>query len=629
MRIKDFLNEFEADRSALPGVEKDIISKLKGKTVLLSGGELARCLCYAFLYLNESARLNIKVVLTGKSKSSLSGYHSELLLRNDFDFVDYNSVSEINNADYVVITGICSENIENNPAILSEQLAAVKACADAALKNRSRVVIVNDSRIYGNAKPHRVYSENEYSKLDQASSSSLAGQIMRTSESALYGLLDNTECTVTTLRTGIILGASSNFKTPLDRVFDDIANRRNTSVPATKGRYSFVYINDVMKAVVLAMTTLKANTVYNVGGKNSNASLIMIAAVLNDIYGSRCTIESGNFITLDGCAINSNKISISGCTPDIDLETMLKICIMDKMKSEKVLRIPHSHEKRLNSIHEMQIAFLLETDRICRKHNIKYFLGGGTLLGAVRHKGFIPWDDDADIMMLREDFDRFCEIAPSELPDNMTFQSYHTDKACFYEFAKIRMNDTFFATSFAKDHQAMHNGIAFDIFCHDKTANSKIGRKIHMAMTLFTRALVFNRWNHRKAENGSKIQSIITNFFKNIIPLKLSMWLEVRTLKFFKNKKNAKYLYDGMGRNIYNGAFPAEYLNDVIYADFEGYKLPIPKEYDKYLTFLYGDYMELAPLSTRMGCHEIALCDIGKYDGFKVRKPDSDELQNL
>ena len=73
-----------------------------------------------------------------------------------------------------------------------------------------------------------------------------------------------------------------------------------------------------------------------------------------------------------------------------------------------------------------------------------------------------------------------------------------------------------------------------------------------------------------------------------------------------------------MGRNIYNGCFPIEYLDEAIYVDFDGYKLPVPKEYDKYLRFLYGDYMELAPLSTRMGCHAIELCDIGKYDGFKL-----------
>ena len=460
MRIKDFLNEFEVDRAALPGVEKETLAKLRNKTIVISGGELARCLCYAFLYNNEAKRLGIKVILLGKSRNAMASYHSELLLRDDFDFVDYNSASEISSADYVITTGICGEHTDNNPQIMIDGIAEINACAKITKATGARVVVVNDSRIYGKAKPHRVYSENEYAELDATSPSSLAGQLMRTRETALHSVLKNSESTVTTLRTGIILGASSNFTSVLDPVFDDIANRRNTVVPATRDRYTFVYINDVLKAIVFAMTTLKENAVYNVGGKNCNASLIMIAAVLNDIYGSRCTIESGDFTELDGCAINSNKISVNECTPDIDLETMLKICIMDKMKSEKVLRIPHSHERRLDSIHEIQLAFLLETDRICRKHNIKYFLGGGTLLGAIRHKGFIPWDDDADIMMLREDFDRFCEIAPKELPSNMTFQSYHTDKACFYEFAKVRLDDTYFATDFAKDHHAMHNGIA-------------------------------------------------------------------------------------------------------------------------------------------------------------------------
>ncbi len=67
-------------------------------------------------------------------------------------------------------------------------------------------------------------------------------------------------------------------------------------------------------------------------------------------------------------------------------------------------------------------------------------------------------------------------------------------------------------------------------------------------MTLFTRALVFNKWNNRKAENGNKIQSVLTNFCKAVFPIRLSLWLERKTLTFFKNKKNAKYLYDGMGQ---------------------------------------------------------------------------------
>lgn len=264
----------------------------------------------------------------------------------------------------------------------------------------------------------------------------------------------------------------------------------------------------------------------------------------------------------------------------------------------------------------MQLAYLLEVDRICKKHRIKYFLGGGTLLGAIRHNGFIPWDDDADIMMLREDYDRFAEVAQQELPAGMTFQSGKTDKNCFYEFNKLRVENTIFATELAKNHTDINVGIAFDIFCHDKTANSRLGQKLHLAATLFTRALVLNKWNHRKADNGSRVQSAVTNFFVRLLPLRFSYFLMNHTISFFKRKKNAKYLYDGMGRNVYNGCFSADILSEVTTHDFEGYQLPVPKKFDEYLTFLYGDYMEKAPLSTRLGCHEILLCDIGKYDNL-------------
>lgn len=618
MQIKDLLNEFEADWAAMPQVEKEKLAMLKNKSIVVSGHKLARCLCYALLYLNEAKDLNIKITLAGKSRECMSDYHSELLIRNDFEFIDFNSLPELKNADYVIFTGLCGEDNITDVSIFADETSAIKSISDVSARLCAKTVHLSDSRVYGIGKTHRVYSENEYADLDINSPDSLMVQLMRTAETLWKCCQKGNKFDLTILRTGIVLGASTNINTCLDSAFEAIAQKSNTQIIGSDKKYSFVYISDVFRAIIYSLTTIKSNTTYNVAGIDSTASMTTLGAVLHDIYSERSRIKINGIQELCACAINSSKISDEGCAPQIDLETALEICVMGKMQGEKAMSLPHSQEGRLSSIQEIMLAYLLEMDRICKKYKIKWFLGGGTLLGAVRHKGFIPWDDDADIMMLREDYDKFCKIAASELPPSMTLQTYENDKNCFYDFAKLRLNGTIFATGFAKNHKQMHNGIAFDIFCHDKTANSKLGQKLHLAITLFTRALVFNKWNNRKAENGSKLQSVMTNFFKRTLPLRFSLWLEIKTLKFFKNKKNAKYLYDGMGRNIYNGSFPIEYLDEVIYVDFEGYKLPVPKEYDKYLTFLYGDYMELAPLSTRMGCHIIERCDIGKYDGFKI-----------
>lgn len=617
MQIKDILNEFQADWAAMPMVEKEIIDKLKNKSFLICGREIARCLCYALLYLNETKKLRIKVYFTGESKSAIADFNKQLLLRNDFDFVQFNSLSEMSKIDYIVHTGLCCENIITDAPLFTSQINEVKHLAEVSKRTNAKTIVLTDSRVYGNTEPHRVYSENEYAKIDLCSENCFASQLMRTTESLWNCEKKGNNFELTILRTGIVLGAGTKLTTELDNVFDSVVKGTKCEIVNSCKQYSFVYLTDVFKAILYSLIVLDSG-VYNVSGKTSTASTGMISAILHDVYGENADIKldkNGDFV---GCAINANKISEHGCSPDINLETALELCVMSRMSDNSAMALPHNHDGRLSSIQEILLAYLLEVDRICKKHNIKYFLGGGTLLGAIRHHGFIPWDDDADIMMLREDYDKFCEIAADEMPPSMTFQTNKNDKNCFYEFAKFRLNDTSFATGFAKEHKDMHNGLAFDIFCHDKTANSRLGQKIHLGMTLFTRALVFNKWNNRKAENGSKIQSFVTNFCKRVFPIRFSLWLENKTISFFKRKKNAKYLYDGMGRNIYNGSFPIGYLDEVVYADFEGYKLPVPKEYDKYLTFLYGDYMELAPLSTRLGCHEIKLCDIGKYDGFKI-----------
>ena len=607
--IQQKLNEFEADWAAMPQVEKEQLAKLKNKTILISGQNIARCLCYALVYQSEQREHNIHVLYAG----DCSGFYEECTKSAYFQTVDFDSLKEISSVDYIVHTGYCNESAAAFSEAFSEQIAAVSALAELACRTKAKTVVLSDSRVYGKPKSHRVYAENEYAAMDNTDAAFCDNQLLRTIESLWHCHNREKAIALTVLRTGIVLGACSGLHTFLDDALNAVANGEKCTLPHT-GKLSFIYLTDVFRDIIFALTTLESNQTYNATGLNATASTDMLAATLRDVYGERVKLSLDDGDAPNACAISCGKLEAYGCAPAIKLETALELCVMSYLSDARDLQLPNTHDGRLAAIQRIQLAYLLEVDRICKKHNIKYFLGGGTLLGAVRHDGFIPWDDDSDIMMLREDYDKFCKIAQSELPDGMRFQSGKTDKNCFYEFAKLRIENTYFATELARNHKSIDIGIAFDIFCHDKTANSRLGQKLHLAMTVFTRALVLNKWNHRKADNGSRLQSAVTNFFVKVLPLRFSYWLMNHTISFFKRKKNAKYLYDGMGRNVYNGSFPAALLDEVIEKDFEGYPLPIPKRYDEYLTFLYGDYRELAPLSTRLGCHEILWCDIGKFD---------------
>ena len=606
------LNEFQADWAAMPQVEKKKLEKLNNKTILVSGHSLARCLCYALIYQSERQKGQIRVIYAGDT----DGFDKGCTASEYFQAVDFDSLEEIKEIDYIIHTGYCREHAAHFSAAFAQEIAQTNALARLSRRTHAKVVLLSDSRVYGTGKPNRVYAENEYAPLDNTDPKCSDNQLLRTIESLWHCQQKGADFSLTVLRTGVILGACSGLPTHLDNALHAVANGEAASLVNGK-RLSYVYLTDVLRAVVYALGgSLTDNQTYNVTGKNCTVSAGMIAAVLHDVYGDKARLTLTDGADENACALSGGKMINGGCAPAIGLDTALELCVMSHMKDTSRLQLPNTHDGRLDAIQKMQLAYLLEVDRICKKHRIKYFLGGGTLLGAIRHNGFIPWDDDADIMMLREDYDRFAEVAQQELPAGMTFQSGKTDKNCFYEFNKLRVENTIFATELAKNHTDINVGIAFDIFCHDKTANSRLGQKLHLAATLFTRALVLNKWNHRKADNGSRVQSAVTNFFVRLLPLRFSYFLMNHTISFFKRKKNAKYLYDGMGRNVYNGCFSADILSEVTTHDFEGYQLPVPKKYDEYLTFLYGDYMEKAPLSTRLGCHEILLCDIGKYDNL-------------
>jgi lipopolysaccharide cholinephosphotransferase len=124
-------------------------------------------------------------------------------------------------------------------------------------------------------------------------------------------------------------------------------------------------------------------------------------------------------------------------------------------------------EEQLRTLQIIELEILLELDRVCRKHNISYFLCSGTLLGAARHKGFIPWDDDVDVGFLRKEYERFCKVFDSEIDTKKFFlQTWRTDKYYRWNYGKIRRLGTEYVRA-GQEHMKYVTGVSIDIFPYD------------------------------------------------------------------------------------------------------------------------------------------------------------------
>lgn len=285
-----------------------------------------------------------------------------------------------------------------------------------------------------------------------------------------------------------------------------------------------------------------------------------------------------------------------------------------KNRPDEFFYFDNTYNGNLSLLHKLLFKCLIEFDRICKKHGIKYFLGGGTLLGAIRHGGMIPWDDDMDVMMLREDYEKFISVINNELCDEMFFQSNKTDDEYHSVFTKIRLNKTLFVTNYSQHFKNMHQGIFIDIFVHDHTSNSKLGQKIHVFKTLFARSMVFHKWAKTPMHFYGKLKLIcrlVTKYINRSSMDKLE-GIQDRVIQKY-NAKNTRYLYDGTGEHLRHGAFPAQWLEDMEYVDFNGLQFPIPKRYDEYLKYSYGNYKEWIPASLRKAGHDIIQVDFGAY----------------
>lgn len=259
----------------------------------------------------------------------------------------------------------------------------------------------------------------------------------------------------------------------------------------------------------------------------------------------------------------------------------------------------------MNKLQEHQLNIAIKVDEICKKHNIKYSLDGGTLLGAIRHKGFIPWDDDFDILMSRDDYNKFIKIAQKELGNKFFLQTLGTEKHYGLPFSKIRENNTLMLENMAKN-VSINNGIYIDLFVYDNITDNTFMQKYLVKKYIFLRMILLLKEKYDIDTNTTAKKIVL--FGLNIIKCLFSRKYIIKTFNKIENKyKNIETKNVAFYGDVYFDKliFPKEYFDEYEYLTFENTKLCCVKKWDEFLTKTFGDYMTPPPEDTRENRHDI------------------------
>lgn len=262
--------------------------------------------------------------------------------------------------------------------------------------------------------------------------------------------------------------------------------------------------------------------------------------------------------------------------------------------------------KETKEIQKCEVEILKELDRITRKHNLKYMLVGGTLLGAIRHKGFIPWDDDIDIAMPRKDYEKFKEIVSKETDEKKYYfqDMYNSDKYGMI-FGKLKMKNTLLVegtNNLPKEEQ----NIWIDIFPYDKTSKNMFIAKVNLIRGYIYKIIYYLKCGNKLVEHTfiRKVAAFVLKVLSLFYTKKSCKRKFEKLYKKYELKKECNYVSYG-GTYVFKEITTKEYFDNLIETDFENNSFYIPKEYDEYLTRIYGDYMKLPPKEKQKSHHEI------------------------
>lgn len=251
----------------------------------------------------------------------------------------------------------------------------------------------------------------------------------------------------------------------------------------------------------------------------------------------------------------------------------------------------------------LQLEMLVELDRVCKANDIKYQIAGGTLLGAVRHKGYIPWDDDADVVMLREEYEKFKKVANQLDSTICFFQDHTTDEEYRWGYGKLRHTGTKYIR-LGQEHIKCKTGVFIDVFPLDDVPISLIGQMIQDFHCFCLRKIL---WSEVAKYSEEGLKKKWFGFLSRIPKEWVFKQLEFYTRKSKNTSPNKvrTLCYTTIGKLYFKHpikeryGMPKEWFTSFAEYEFEGYILTGIKEYDECLKYEYGDYMVLPPEEKR------------------------------
>lgn len=258
----------------------------------------------------------------------------------------------------------------------------------------------------------------------------------------------------------------------------------------------------------------------------------------------------------------------------------------------------------LEDLKKIQIKILDVVANFCQKNNIKYWIDSGTLLGAIRHSGYIPWDDDIDVGMLREDFDKFLKLFNTE---NSQYKAYSIENKddFYYTYCKVLDTNTIL---YEPDKNGNKLSVNIDVFVYDNAPDDD--KKIQKMFKIRDKYRYYHEVLNCNLDEKTEIKKLIIRFARIIFKRNYFMKKMVVNEKKYMNKETLRV---GNFSGYFKAYCEKSVFNDFIDVTFEGKKYKAPIGYDKWLRAFYNDYMKLPPKEKRVSHHRFEAYYGNKY----------------